>query len=323
MKNKYCLYCYTTLAENEIDFHEKCCKKFFGTATQPELNLDKTELDKLAKEIVNRSIAIPGVQPKLSLTIEKIPGDNKGSRMTIVGFKGHFILKPQSPEHNSLPENEDLTMHLAQAFGINTADHSLMRTNSGELAYIVKRFDRIDKEKLQCEDLCQLSELLTEAKYRGSMEKTGKIIKQNVANPILDAISFFEIALLSFATGNADMHLKNFSILKDEKNRYNLSPAYDLVNTKLAVSDDKEEMALTINARKNKITINDFNALAKSLGLNEQQTKNTYNKFIILFFEMLQLINDSFLPEDLKENYKNIFIDRTERLFPSILPPKT
>ncbi len=323
MKNNRCLYCYQPLQVDEIDFHQKCCKTFFGTPNQPELYLDKDNLNKLAEEIITRSVAITGVQPKLSLTIEKISGNDKRSRMTIVGLWGNFILKPQSTQHPFLPENEDLTMHLAQIFGINTADHSLMRTTSGELAYIVKRFDRMNKEKLQCEDLCQLSEMLTEAKYRGSMEKTGKIIKQNVANPILDAISFFEIALLSFITGNADMHLKNFSILKDEKNRYNLSPAYDLVNTKLAVPEDKEEMALTINARKNKITINDFNALATSLGLNEQQTKNSYNKFNFHFIPMLQLIDLSFLPEELKENYKNIFLDRTERLFPSIVPKRS
>lgn len=317
MKNNRCLYCYLSLKEDEIDFHQKCSEIFFGTPAQPELKIDSDNLNTLAKEIIIRSVAVTGVQPKLSLTIEKIPGNAKGARMTIVGLWGNFILKPQSTEHPFLPENEDLTMHLAQIFGINTAAHSLMRTISGELAYVVKRFDRINKEKLQCEDLCQLSEQLTEAKYRGSMEKTGKIIKQNVANPILDAISFFEITLLSFLTGNADMHLKNFSILKDEKNRYNLSPAYDLVNTKLAVPEDKEEMALTINTRKNKITINDFNALAKSLGLNDQQIKNTYTKFNTHFSEMLELINNSFLPQNLKENYKEIFLARTNRLFPS------
>jgi serine/threonine-protein kinase HipA len=211
-------------------------------------------------------------------------------------------------------------MKLAQIFGINTAEHSLIRTTSGELAYIVKRFDRLDHDKLQCEDLCQLSEKLTEAKYKSSMEKAGNVLKENVANPILDTISFFEIALFSFITGNADMHLKNFSILKDSKNRYNLSPAYDLLNTKLAIPDDKEEMALTINGKKNKIAIGDFNALAASLGLNEKQRDNSYNKLNRLLFPMLQLIDISFLSDDLKEDYKNLFLDRIKRLFASAIP---
>jgi len=318
MKIKRCLYCYNVLSENETDFHEKCSSTFFGEPIQPELKLDKKELVILAKEIINRSIAVPGVQPKLSLTIEKIKGDNKKSRMTIVGYQGKFILKPQSNDFESLPENEHLTMCLAKLLGIKTAECSLIRTTSGELAYIVKRFDRIDGEKLQCEDLCQLSELITEKKYNSSMEKTGKLIKMNVANPILDALAFFEIALFSFLTGNADMHLKNFSILKDQKNRYNLSPAYDLLNTKLATPTDKEEMALTLNGRKNKITLNDFESLAQNLGLNEKQTAHIYYKIELCFSDILRLIEESFLSDNLKKDYKQIFLERTKRLFPKL-----
>ena len=314
MKNNHCLYCYQSLNENEIDFHIKCCEKFFGTPTQPELDLDKDNLDKLAEEIVIRSVAITGVQPKLSLTIEKIPGNDKGSRMTIVGLWGNFILKPQSALHPSLPENEDLTMHLAEMLGILTAEHSLMRTKAGGLAYIVKRFDRVENEKLQCEDLCQLSELLTEAKYRGSMEKTGKIIKEYVANPMLDAIAFFEIVLFSFITGNADMHLKNFSILRDPKGRYNLAPAYDLLNTKLAVPDDKEEMALTINARKSKITSKDFDILGQSLGMNEKQLSAVYKKFSSHIHQLEKFIEIGFLPLNLKKEYVALFKERCNRL---------
>lgn len=318
MKIKRCLYCYNALNENETDFHEKCSRTFFGEPTQPQLKLDKKELEILAKDLINRSITVPGVQPKLSLTIEKMKGDNKNSRMTIVGYQGEFILKPQSNEFESLPENEHLTMYLAKLLGIKTAECSLIRTTSRELAYIVKRFDRIDGKKLQCEDLCQLSELMTEKKYNSSMEKTGKLIKMNVANPILDVLAFFEIALFSFLTGNADMHLKNFSILKDQKNRYNLSPAYDLLNTKLATPSDKEEMALTLNGRKNKITLNDFDVLAQNLGLNEKQTAHIYYKIEVYFSDMLKLIDKSFLSDDLKKEYKQIFLERIKRLFPKL-----
>jgi len=313
MKNKRCLYCYKPI-EKEADFHIKCCQLFFGTTIQPELDLPKQHMHELANEIVSRSIAITGVQPKLSLDIEKLPGDNKNSRMTIVGLWGQYILKPQSEIHLYMPENEDLTMHLAKIVGINTADHSLIRLKSGELAYITKRFDRVNNEKIQCEDLCQLSELLTEYKYRSSMEKTGKKIKQYVTKQMLDTVTFFEIALFSFLVGNSDMHLKNFSILKDKKGNYNLSPAYDLLNTKLTVPEDLEEMALTINARKNKITRKDFDTFAKNLGMNEKQTQNVYHKFDYYLYPMLKFIDISFLPDKLKEGYKNIICDRSKRL---------
>jgi serine/threonine-protein kinase HipA len=312
MKTNRCLYCYQPLEKG--DFHEKCCQKFFGTLTPPLLDLDKNNLEKLAEEVVVRSVAITGVQPKLSLTIERIPEDNRKSRLTIVGLWGNFILKPQSTLHELMPENEDLTMHLSEILGINTAEHTLFRTASGEIVYIVKRFDRIGKEKLLCEDLCQLSEVLTEKKYRSSMEKTGKIIKKNVANPLLDAIAFFEIALFSFISGNADMHLKNFSILKDLKGRYNLSPAYDLLNTKLAVPEDQEEMALTVNARKNKIARKDFDALGSNLGMNEKQINQVYDKFSNKLAELFSFIDQSFLTENLAAEYKAILKERSERL---------
>lgn len=309
-----CLYCYSALYEAEMDFHEKCSLKFFGSPIPPEINLDKKGLEKLAKEIVLRSVAITGVQAKLSLTIEKIPGNNKNSRMTIVGVNGNYILKPQSEEHPSLPENEDVTMHLSELFGIKTAEHSLIRLKSGDLAYITKRFDRIDGEKLQCEDLCQLSEILTEHKYKSSMEKTGKVIKKYSTYPILDALSFFEIAIFSFITGNADMHLKNFSLLKDRKDNYLLAPSYDLLSTKLAVSEDNEEMAMTINGRKTKIERKDFDALGLNLGLNEKQINSAYKKLEEKRNEIIDFIKSSFLPENLKKEYVKLIKNRIMNL---------
>lgn len=305
--NKRCLYCYLPLEKNETDFHEKCCVNFFGVPLPPSLDLDKKGLEKMAKEIIIRSIAVTGVQPKLSLTIEKTPGDKKKSRLTIVGaMGGNFILKPSSENFPSLPENEDLTMHLSQLLGIKTAEHSLIRIKSGELAYITKRFDRLNDEKFHCEDLCQLTESLTEQKYKGSMEKVGKTIKKYSSYPMLDVLSFFEIALFSFLTGNADMHMKNFSILKDSKNNYMLAPCYDLLSTKLANPEDKEEMALTINGRKNKITKSDFDLFGKNLGLDEKQMGSVYEKIANKKNALMAFVRISFLPEKTKSEYSDL-----------------
>ncbi len=227
MKDR-CLYCYLPLTEALQDFHPRCSKIFFGTPVPPVLNYNNDEMQELAKEIVIRSVAVTGVQPKLSLDIEKTAGDPKTSRFTIVGLWGAYILKPPTPEFDHLPENEDLTMHLAQIFGMKAALHSLIRLKSGELAYLTKRFDRVKDTKLAMEDMCQLTETLTENKYRSSMEKVGKHIGKYSSRPGLDAITFFETVLFSFITGNADMHLKNFALLTTEKNETILSPAYDL-----------------------------------------------------------------------------------------------
>jgi serine/threonine-protein kinase HipA len=103
------------------------------------------------------------------------------------------------------------------------------------------------------EDMCQLTERLTEDKYHGSYEQIGKAIQKYSASPGLDVENFFEIVLFSFLTGNADMHLKNFSLLEQPGLGMTLSPAYDLVNTALVNPADDEELALNLNGRKKNI----------------------------------------------------------------------
>lgn len=312
--SKRCLYCYQLLPGDGADFHEKCSLAFFGTPIPPALDYSGTQMQELAKEIVIRSVAITGVQPKLSLTIEPQPGDPKRSRFTVVGLWGNYILKPPTSEYPYLPENEDLTMHLAQLFGITTAAHSLLRLKSGELAYLTKRFDREGKEKLALEDMCQLTETLTVDKYRSSMEKVGRHIDLYSSRPGLDAIYFFELALFSFITGNADMHLKNFSLLTTKQKDVVLSPAYDLLCTRLALPEDLEEMALTLNGKKRKLTRNDFDTLAKRLKIPEKSINYSYNQFTRKLKEAILFLEISFLPGKLKTEYKEIIEVNANRL---------
>lgn len=314
MNNHRCLYCYQLLTDNTGDFHKACSKKFFGTETPPLLSLTNERVRELAKDIVLRRIAVTGVQPKLSLTIDKEPGDPQKSRFTIVGLWGHYILKPPTPEFRFLPENEDLTMHLAGLFGLPTAEHSLIRLESGELAYITKRFDRVGEQKLPMEDMCQLTETLTSDKYRSSMEKIGKCIWSFASRPGLAAISFFELVLFSYLTGNADMHLKNFSLLTQTDDEIVMAPAYDLVCTKLVIPDDKEETALTINGRKSKLAIRDFDTLAKNLKIQERSKQNIYTRFSEKLKEAEQWIGFSFLPDKIKGEYLHIMNINKEKI---------
>lgn len=241
-----CLFCYQPTETGE--YHTSCSKKFFGTTMMPKLELDKEKIAQLAQFTVNERLAVTGVQPKLSLSLE---GEKGNKRLTLVGLWGDYILKPQSTDFLFMPEIEDLTMHLAKLFKIATAQHTLIRTSTGELAYITKRFDRVKGKKIHIEDLCQLSELQTEQKYKSSYERVGKIIKQYATNSGLDAIKYFRLVLFSFLTGNNDMHLKNFSLMHTEKGIL-LSPAYDLLNVNLVFPEDIEDLALTLGGRKKK-----------------------------------------------------------------------
>ena len=208
-----CFYCYQRLEHGQQDYHPTCAKKIFGTTQVPLIDFDLQQLEELAKQNIMNRKAVTGVQPKLSLHIEKLK--NKPSRLTKVGLHGDFILKPQSFQYQELPENEDLTMHLAELVLIKTARHGLIRLKSGELAYITQRFDRNKGEKIAVEDFCQLSENLTEHKYRGSIEKIGKLTYSFTKNKGYETQRLFELIIFCYLTGNADMHLKNFSLMEN------------------------------------------------------------------------------------------------------------
>lgn len=308
-----CLYCYQAVDGAETDFHPACIKKMFGIQTVPEIDFDLQQLEELAKQIVIKSVAVTGVQPKLSLNLDK--GSNGLSRLTIVGLQGDYILKPPSSEYNELPENEDLTMHLAELAKIKTAKHSLIRLNSGELAYLTKRFDRENGGKIAVEDFCQLSENLTEHKYRGSIEKVGKLANQFTANKGFEKQRLFEVVLFCYLTGNTDMHLKNFTLMENALAQYELSPAYDLLNTALVIPDDKEESALTINGKKSKLKLNDFNVLAGSLNINEKPLEHIYKRFTKLQPVFVAFIKQSFLSKEMQESYIALLNENYKKLF--------
>lgn len=307
-----CLYCYQNLNEGETDFHRQCSRKMFGTNTPPAINFSLKDLEELARQILIKSVAVPGVQPKLSLDLEKEKG---ASRLTIVGLHGDYILKPLSSEYAELPENEDLTMHLAELAGLKVSRHSLIRLSSGEIAYLTKRFDREKGKKIAVEDLCQLTETLTEHKYRGSIEKVGKTVRQFTTNKGFESQRLFELVLFSYLTGNADMHLKNFSLIENPSGEYELSPAYDLLSTALVIPDDHEESALTINGKKNKLKKSDFDALAASLKIAELPLQSIYDRFSKIYRRWAELIQLSFLSSQMRKEYIALIDKRRENLF--------
>lgn len=306
-----CLLCYKPLAKDENDYHAKCVASVFGLKQIPLIDIDENKLTTYAKEIISANTAITGVQPKLSLWLEE---SKKNIRFTIVDDKSNYIIKPQSETYQSLPQNEDVCMHIANALGIETATHGLVRLPSGSLAYITKRFERDGTNKLACEDLCQLTETLTEHKYRSSYEKTGKAINQYSTQKGLDALRYFELVVFSYISGNADMHLKNFSMLEKKEGIFSLSPAYDLVSTILVIKNESEQMSLTLNGKKNKLTKKDFNTLALSLSLTEKQVQNCYQLFLKKLETAIWWIDNSFIPIEQKELFKQLISSRIQLL---------
>ena len=306
-----CLYCYKELEKGQRDFHPQCARKFFGMREAPLLEYRHEDLDQLAEQIIRAQTSLTGVQPKLSLNLSKHEGC---SRLTIVGLWGDYIFKPQTDMYPQLPENEDLTMHLAEVIKIRVVPHSLIRLADGKLGYITKRIDRTKNgEKIDMEDMCQLTLHPTEYKYKGSHEQIAKVIKQHCDMPKLDLTNYMQVLLFCFVTGNNDMHLKNFSLYRP-LNGYQLSPAYDLINVAIANPEDKEELALSLSGKKSNLKLNDFLRSATTMGLEANVVLRLIDNMRKAIPKWTSLIHGSFLSEDMKDRYGQIIMSRINRL---------
>jgi serine/threonine-protein kinase HipA len=268
----------------------------------------------LAKNIVERHIAVPGVQPKISLSIIKDAfTDGNKNRLTVVGaLGGNYIFKPPSDHYIDMPQNEHVTMRIAETFGIRTVQSSLIRLASGELSYITKRIDRSSTgDKIHMLDMFQITD--ASDKYKSSMERIGKALTQYSANVLLDKLYFFDIGLFCFLTGNNDMHLKNFSMINSGE-QWSLSPAYDLLNVTIVNPDDSEELALTLEGKKKKLKREHFERLGKGLDLTSRQIEGTFRRFFGNKVKAIEWIKNSLLSKDYQEKYVTLLNERYARM---------
>ena len=309
---KKCLLCYQPL-QSETDFHENCSIKFFGSKIPPKMEYSLSQMDELAKNIVERSVAVPGVQPKISLSVVNEAKGNSDNRLTVVGaLGGNYIFKPSSSYFKEMPENEHLTMLMATAYGIRVVPSSLIRLSSGELGYITKRVDRLPNgEKIHMLDMFQITEAYD--KYKSSVEKIGKAIESYSDQALLDKIFFFELIVFSFLTGNNDMHLKNFSMIKSNIG-WTLAPAYDLLNVTIINPEDSEEMALTLCGKKRKLKRAHFDTLANNLRLIQNQINGVYKRMQKNKSKAIELINESFLSNEMKTAYCDLLESRYSQM---------
>ena len=315
-----CLCCYKQLSEGMVDYHPACARKLFGSGKAPVMPYRHDEIGELAKQIIQSQTTLTGVQAKLSLDVNR-GGKNRPARFTIVGLWGRFILKPQSEKFSCLPEIEDVTMHMAEAAKIAVVPHGLVRFADGKLCYITRRIDRTGNgDKFPMEDMCQLTNRLTEYKYQGSYEQIAKVISRFSLTPQLDLVNFWEIVVFAWITGNADMHLKNFSLYSKGEG-YTLAPAYDLLSTALVMPEDTEELALALNGKKRKIKRGDFETVMLRSGIPAKAIANIAKKFRKSLPVWLATIDASFLPDDTKKAYKRLVLKRALLLkSPTVFP---
>lgn len=299
-----------------MDFHPACARKFFGGESVPILPYTRDNMSELARKVIRTSTSVTGVQAKMSLDVDR-GRKNKPARFTIVGLWGKYIFKPQSSKYPCLPELEDLTMKMAETAHIRTASHTLIRLADGELGYLTKRMDRGKKgEKISMLDMCQLSNRLTEHKYYGTYAQLANTVKKYSSAPMLDVQRFWEVVLFSWITGNSDMHCKNFSLLDSGNGEYTLAPAYDLLAVLLADPADTEELAMsfTVSGSKTGFNRETFTTAITQSGISPMIAGKMIDRMKTFRPKWEELIDQSFLPEQLKDNYLKLLDNRLGRL---------
>jgi len=256
-------------------------------------------------------MSIQGVQAKLSARLAV-----KNQHFAIVDKGGTYIIKPQSDIYQQLPENEGITMKMAAVIGIDVPLSGMVYCKDGSFSYFVKRFDRYGKtKKYALEDFAQLTNNTRDTKYNWSMEKLIPVIEEYCTFPMLEKLKLLRKVLFCFITGNEDMHLKNFSLItRNEK--VELSPAYDLLNSTIALGNATEEMALTLAGKKRKITAKmllDYFARER-MKLTKKAVENEYQILVQGRAKFAELVRLSFLSEQLKQDYLDLLSDRYKRL---------
>ncbi len=307
---KRCLITYKTLpADSAFEYDPKAGKALFGTWPPPLVNINLADQEHIAREQVDRHLAVTGAQKKLSAAISK---KNDIRMLLFSEGKTEFILKVPVEEYPELPALEALCMQLSQVLSLQTAPSGLVRSESGELCYLTRRFDRTsDGTRIHVEDFAQILEVHSEDKYRSSHEKIAKAILE-YCTP-LELSRYYQLILFCFLTGNEDMHLKNFMLVTDDLNKIVLSPAYDLVPSGLFMKH--EELALTLNGKKNRLRRKDFLVFEEKFNLT-----GVMDRFLTLVNRRLttfeSTVTTSFVSHTRQQEFMELFRERFARLQP-------
>ena len=314
-------FCPGTLAEGFKTYSPSCLKNLFnGKKVNHVLPYDPPQQSEEVAELFmenRKRISISGVQEKLSLILEK-----NILRLTKEGEQGTYILKPiprDLKKVEQVPANEHLTMQIAkQVYGLNTAECAIIFFKNGSPAYLTKRFDvRDEGGKWGKEDFATLAGKTKDNagvnfKYEYSYEEVGMLIQQYVPAWRVEIEKYFSLVMFNFLFSNGDAHLKNFSLLESSQGDYLMSPAYDLVNTKLHVddtdfaldrglfADDFKSEEYKKNSHPSK---NDFKEFAKRIGVGEGRVDKLIDPFLQKQPFMEVLTSRSFLKEENKRGY--------------------
>jgi serine/threonine-protein kinase HipA len=293
--------------EGDEDYHSRCLRTLFRTTQVPIFDIETSKLHTAALAMVGHT-SLSGAQKKISVNLS---ADRATLQVAAVGSR--CVLKPQTGTYPALPENEHVTTQLAKLVNVEVAPNGLVSLKDQTLAYVVRRFDRLpDGHKLGQEDFCQLAELSPKEKYDGSAELCVRLIRKYASEPPVEILKLYRLLVFIWWTGNGDMHLKNFSLLTGQDDITRLTPAYDLVCTRLVIPDD--DLAIPVQGKRNNLHRSVWRRFAEYCGLPEKVALRVLDKQASVLDEAIQLIDRSFLPHDQKEDYKRLIAERTDTI---------
>jgi serine/threonine-protein kinase HipA len=319
--------CHSCLGQSVKIYCPKCRKELFDGKKVSGLLFDKQAFYQKRKEYAKR-ISISGVQDKLSLVFDE------NNILTPTDIEGHYILKPSPSEEqvdnsHDICANEHLSMQISkQIFNIPTASSALIPFSTGELAYITKRFDYAkDGQKLDQEDFAAVLEHTSDKqgrnyKYESSYESCAKAVQKYIPASMPALEDFYKRIVVNYLIGNADAHLKNFSLYRAEgrKDR-SLAPNYDLLYTRyhihneegymgLALFEDEENGTTKAFEAMGYYTLEDFELFADKIGIKPKRLENIFELILSSTPRVIKMIEDSFLSEKGKEAYKKNYEER-------------
>lgn len=318
-------YCPGTLAEGHTTYSRACLSKVFrGRKVHHILPYESPSSNSETDELFNdnrKRMSISGVQEKFSVLLEK----NK-LRLTKEEEQGEYILKPipgAGKRQECMPANEHLTMQIAkQAYGIETAENALMFFKNGSPAYITKRFDlRDDGSKLAQEDFASLSGRTPQThgehyKYSGSYFELFQMLKKFVPAYLIEATKLLKIIIFNYLFSNGDAHFKNFSIIETSMGDFKLSPAYDLLNSRIHIDDNDfalDEGLLPKHLAQGTV-VSQIKILSEKAGINEGVYNDIMNTMLHKTEWVEKLTFSSFLDEKTQRNYFQSYQTRLKML---------
>ncbi len=276
-----------------------------------------------------KHFSIAGVQEKLSLKLVK----NKLS-LSKNGELGQYLLKPiprDLKKVSQVPANEHLTTQIAkQVYGIETAECCLIYFENEKPAFLSRRFDiKPDGTKYLQEDFASVAGKTSENggddfKYDYDYLSLGKLIRKYVNAADIEMEKYFKRIVFNYLFSNGDAHLKNFSLIESATGDYVLSPAYDLLCTRIHVNETSDfalKGGLSPHANQHKsfqqfgfYAYQDFYDFGIELGINQKRVEKIMQLMVVDHPMVLELIENSFLNREIKPEYLKLYMEKLERL---------